>query len=270
MLAYYDHLDYFGIDKRGTNYDVSERLRRLYNIRDAVLSYIDQDKRGDMDNVRLVRAISVWINAREKTEFFQYLRETGLYEESFSAYPAFAWVLVGTKTNDWKAKMAAQNKSTADNWRVDIAASEGSATFTHTYLGKDDSWMKQGMSQSGQVTWTTPSDSIISPNEEFSVHLTVTHLQNEHAYRAGGWMGLAQVFNIDESGAQKGSAMYLCDREGGTSFTSGSGNKFQSFSPTVYGTFGAGSEGDWMAIRVSASGGGSVETSYIYAWRPAP
>ncbi len=263
-------------------------------------------KSGESAQANLNEAIAMWISfgSERRGEFYQWLEEKGYIEKveppaapSTPATPAasasteaptssapasnsqttaekkYAWVLTETKTNDWQSKLDAQNKSTEGSWRLEISASAGSAIFKHTYTGKDggqygDSWMRHGISQSGQVTWTAPSKTVIRPNEEFSIDLTVAHLHNDHSNQSGGWMGLAQVFYIDETGKQKGSAAYLRGRDGETSFTSGAGNKYQSFSPTVYGTFGAGSQGARMAIRVSASGGTvGVQTFYIYEWK---
>ncbi|MEN6387429.1 MAG: zinc-ribbon domain-containing protein [Candidatus Cryosericum sp.] len=286
----------------GFDTDIESRLRTLFAVRKNILDLFGGEmpvlKSGESAQANLNEAIAMWISfgPEKRGEFYQWLEEKGyIGKVKPSAAPAapsasanneapassapvsasqptaekeYAWVLTETKTNDWQSKLDAQNKKTAGSWRLDIAASAGSATFTETYLAKDYLWMKQGMSQSGQVTWTAPSRTIIRPNEEFSIDLTVTHLHNDHSNQSGGWWGKAQVFYIDEAGEQKGSATDLRDRDGKSSFTSSKSKKYQSFSPTVYGTFGAGSEGDRMAIRVLASGGVvGVQTLYIYEWK---
>ena len=288
----------------GFDTEIENRLRTLFAVRKNILDLFGGEmpvlKSGESAERNLNEAISMWISfgPGRRGEFYQWLEEKGYLDKAktpaattspttptasasneapVSSEPAstspttvekkYAWVLTETKTNDWQSKLDAQNKNKS-SWRWDISASEGNAMFTITYIDKDYSWMKQGMSQSGQVTWSAPSKTIIQPNEEFSINLTVTHLHNDHPNQYGGWMGLAQVFYIDEEEKQKGGAEYLSDRDGNTSFTSGTGNKYQSFSPTVYGTFGTGSEGDRMTIRVSASGGTvSVQTFYIYEWK---
>ncbi|MFZ7104553.1 MAG: hypothetical protein ACOWWO_18115 [Peptococcaceae bacterium] len=91
LLAAHNYKDYFGIDKNSSNYSIEERLRRLYTVRDGVLGCIDADKRGTLGNERLARAMEQWIYWNEKgrrDKFYEYLRETGLYEESFAAEPS--------------------------------------------------------------------------------------------------------------------------------------------------------------------------------------
>ncbi len=289
----------------GFDMDIENRLRTLFAVRKNILDLFGGEmpvlKSGESAETNLNEAIAMWISfgSERRGEFYQWLEEKGYIKKvgqptaptttttptasvsnvaSASSYPAptsqataekkYAWVFTEIKTNDWQSKLDDQNKKTKGSWRRDIVESAGSAMFKETYLAKDYLWMKQGMSQSGQVTWTAPSKTIIQPNEEFSIDLTVTHIDNDHSNQSGGWTGLAQVFYIDEEGKQKGGAEYLRDRDGKTSFTSGSGNKFQSFSPTVYGTFGEGSKGERMTIRVTASGGVvGVETFYIYEWK---
>ena len=289
----------------GFDTDIESRLRTLFAVRKNILDLFSGEmpvlKSGESAESNLNEAIAMWISfgPERRGEFYQWLEEKGYIEKvKPSATPAaptasasneapassapastsrttaekkYAWVLTETKTNDWQSKLDAQNKKTEGSWRRDIAASAGSATFTETYIGKGNAWLKQGLSQSGQVTWTAPSRTMIQPNEEFSIDLTTTHLHNDHSNQSGGWTGSAQVFYIDEAGKQKGSARYLSDRDGKTSYTAGSGNKYQSFSYTVYGTFGEGSEGDRMTIRVHASAGiPGVQTFYIYEWKEVP
>ena len=126
------------------------------------------------------------------------------------------------------------------------------------------------MNESGQVTWTAPSHNVIKPGEEFSLQLSVQHTGSVDKEPGTNWMAVAQVFLLNDENQQKGSASYLTDLEGKSDFTTGPGNNFEAFSPTVFGTFGSGyEEGERMAIRVSASGGGvAVQTYYIYEWKP--
>ncbi len=263
----------------GFDTDIESRLRTLFAVRKNILDLFGGEmpvlKSGESAESNLNEAIAMWISfgPERRGEFYQWLEEKGYIEKvkpsATPAAPTYAWVLTETKTNDWQSKLDAENKKTEGSWRRDIAASAGSATFTQTYIGKGNTWLKPGLSESGQVTWTAPSKTTILPNEEFSIDLTATHLHNDHSNQSGGWWGSAQVFYIDEAGEQKGSARNLSDRDGKTSFTAGT--KYPSLSSTVYGTFGAGSEGDRMAIRVSASGGNvAVQTFYIYEWKEVP
>lgn len=276
LLSAYTNQGYFGIDKRGANFDINVRLSRLYAIKASVLNMMDADQTAKIQDEFLVKAIARWIDCSEKKDidsFYKYMRDMGYIKEALPTTAEYAWVLVETKTNDWQTKLEAKNENSA--WgHYGISASTGSATFTYTYTGPDggtygDSWIRKGMSESGQMTWTEPSLQTIKPNEKFSLLLTCNHLQSTFKYPGSNWMVLAQVFKLNTEGNQAGSASYLVDENGKSSFTSGPGNNHQSFSSTVYGSTGGGTrEGERMTIRVSASNGGvNVESWYIYEWR---
>jgi len=276
LLSAYTNQNYFGIDKRGTNFDINVRLSRLYTIKESILGMMDAGEAKRIQDEFLVKAIARWIECSEKKDmdsFYKYMRDMGYIKEALPTSTDYAWVLVETKTNDWQANLDAKNKSSV--WGLyGVSASAGSATFTYTYTGPDggtygDSWHRKGMNESGQITWTEPSLETIKPNEKFSMHLTCTHLQSTLKYPQSNWMVLAQVFKLNAEGNQAGSASYLVDADGKSSFTSGPGNNHQSFSSTVYGSIGGGTqEGDRLAIRVSASNGGvAVQTWYIFEWK---
>lgn len=142
MLSYYDHREYFGIDKSGSNYDVAICLQRLYAIRDAVLGCIDEDKAG----------------------FFKYLRETGLYEESFTTDPSYAWVQISVVNYDRKKEIGEANKNRAGVYSYSASSAPGSYTYTWTYLGKDDYYYNpatlNGENSTSNCTWTVPPSTI--------------------------------------------------------------------------------------------------------------
>lgn len=304
LLSAFSSQSYFGIDKRGKNYDVQIRLGRLYSLKEKMLGLILPEV-PKLSDKAIVSCISQWIYWNEKGDlngFYEYMYEMGYMKKPENgskppsvpvpsiAEPAkpteatqpekeqtsntakekvFAWVLMETKSNNWQELLDAQNKSQAGIWSYEASGSEGSATFKRTYLYEHgDGWLKKGMNESGKVTWSAPALKTIKPGEEFSLTLTVDHISSTYKYPSGNWMGLAQVFKLDKDGNQAGGASYLKNKNGESSFTSGGGNNFQSFSETVYGTIGSGSnEGDRMTIRVSASGGVSVQTWYIYEWK---
>lgn len=303
VLSAYSNQAYFGIDKRGKNFDIQTRLGRLYSLREKMLGMVLPEV-GKLSDKELVSCISQWIYWNEKDDvngFYEYMYKMGYMKkpksektsesslsngaepenpsqttESPIVQPSnaakekeFVWVLVETKTNNWQELLDAQNKSQEGIWLYETSASEGSATFKRTYLYEHgDSWLKKGMNESGKVTWSSPSLKTIKPDEEFSLSLSVEHISSTYKYPSGNWMGLAQVFKLDKDGNQAGGAPSLKNKDGESSFTSGGGNNFKSFSETLYGTIGSGSnEGDRMTIRISASGGVSVQTWYIYEWK---
>lgn len=190
----------------------------------------------------------------------------------------YAWVLVETRTNeeDINHRLALTN-SKNPNWKTEVSASSGSAVFTHTYTGPDGTpgydprHIFHGNTSTGEITWTAPPKASYGPEDEVILHVTVQNTARDSKYPLNSnWTVLAQTFSLDENGKQSGGASYLTDKDGNTSFTSGSGNDFASFDVTVTGKLGAGSKtGVRKAVRVTASGGVPVETYYIYEWKEA-
>lgn len=236
----------------------------------TVTLYDDKNNKLSKDEVKII------LKEKEETPDQEEATENNneATTPTTSEEKTYAWVLTGTKTNDWQGRLATQNKASEGTWVGSVSASGNSADFTWTYVGKDggqygDSWLMNGMSEKGSATWSNPSLTTIEPYVEFSVDLTCKHVESTFKYPSAGWMILAQVFYLDEEGNQSGGASYLYNAAGESSFVSGPGNNYQSFSETVTGTIGGGSEeGDKMTVRVSAGGAGtSVETWYIYEWR---
>ena len=286
LLSSYSYNKFFRDGKAVGKYSVGDRLEKIYKLRELVLSYVDKDKISKLTNSEIASLIDQWIFWGEKNNrdgFYKYLRDMG-YNEKPGLLNSdglqvkndvknnvnagkFAWVQTGKIIEDGKAAVEANNKN-GSLWRINLDAGEGSATITQTYIGKDDSWMKNGMSESGQIAWTAPSKTIY-PGDNISVSLSVSHVKSSYKYPQGGWMGLAQIFNIDSGGKEIGAASYLTDKDGKTSFTSGAGNNYEALSSTVVAKVGQGTEvGERMAIRVSASGKGvAYRVSYIYTWQ---
>lgn len=280
LLSSFSYNKFFRDGKGVGKYSVGDRLEKIYKLRDLVLSYVDNDKVLKLTNAEIASLIDQWIFWGEKNNrdgFYKYLRDMGYNEKPgllnseglvVKNDSKFAWIQTGKTIEDGKAGVEANNKS-GSSWRQDLNGGEGSVTMTYTFIGKDDNWMKNGMSESGQVTWTGPSKTTLYPGDDVSVQINVTHIQNTHKNQAGGWTGLAQFYKIDNNGNQIGAAGYLIDKDGKTSFTSGVGNSYQGLASTVSAKVGQGTKvGEKMAIRVSASGKGmAYKVSYIYTWQ---
>jgi len=165
---------------------VATRLQRSYAIRDAVLGCIDADKRADLDNIRLVRAISVWITQTEKKDkagFFKYLRETGMYEESFKVDPSFAWVLVNTVNYDGKVHVDATNKGGV--YEATSSSAPGSYSYTWKYLGDGDNYydpdLLPGENSTSSCIFTVPP-STIKGGEEVTLSLKLSFGSQKLSY----------------------------------------------------------------------------------------
>ena len=278
LLAHYDHRDYFGIDKNGSNYDVATRLSRLYAIRDAVLSCIDPDKQADLDNVRLVRAISMWITQTEKKDkagFFKYLRETGLYEESFKTDSTFAWVQVNVVSYDRKKEIEEANRNRAGVYSYAASSSPGSYSYTWTYLGKDDDYYDpptlHGENSTSNCTWTVPPTTI-KGGEAVTLSLKLSFASQKLSYFTDKATAGADFDQWDtEPGYVTAGAIEFKNKDGKSSFTIDTYKtvKIYSISETLTAIAPTGrNAGDKIALRTTFSGL-QQGTCYIYEWKQA-
>jgi hypothetical protein len=182
-----------------------------------------------------------------------------------------AWVYVETKTNDWENTLKKMSEN--EFWGNEIIYEEGYVQFTNAYIGADrsDLWVKNGLVQSGNVTWTKPSLKVIKPSEEFSMYVTTENTRLDHKNFGGIGSILVQVFRLNEEGKAYTHSDYLTDEAGNYLFISGQNNGYKPNAVTVYGKISAGAyEGERMTIRVTAVGSGiNVETWYIYEWKLA-
>ena len=276
LLAHYDHREYFGIDKNGNNYNIATRLQRLHAIRDAVLSCIDPDKQADLDNVRLVRAIGMWITQTEKKDkagFFKYLRETGLYEESFKANPTFAWVHINVINYDRRKEIEEANKNRAGVYSYSVSSSQGSYSYTWTYLGKDDYYYNpptlNGENSTSKCTWTVPP-STIRGGQIITLSLNLSFGSQKLSYYTDKASASADFDKWDvEPGFITAGAIRFKNKDGKDSFTIDTYKtvKVYSVSETVTAVAPTGSKsGDKIALRTTFSGS-QQGTCYIYEWK---
>lgn len=266
LLASYAYKEYFGIDKQGTNYDVSQRLRRLYNIRDAVLGCIDADKRHTIGNERLARAIEVWIERTEKKDkegFFEYLRETGLYEQSFASDSEYAWVLVKTINRIPEADIENTNKGGI--YQKSASAAPGNYTYTWQYIGEGDTYydpdMLHGESFATQLTISVPP-SVIRGGETVNLSFSLTFTKQKLSFFDGHGSCRADWGNLRFSNAA-----------GKTFFEIYSSVKYSqknilSVSDTIYAVIPAGHTGKQQAELWT--GDSYSGTYYVYEWQPIP
>lgn len=276
LLSHYDHREYFGIDKNGSNYDVATRLQRLHAIRDAVLGCIDHDKRADLNNERLVRAISVWITQTEKKDkagFFEYLRGTGLYEESFKTDPGFAWVLEKTVSYDRKKEIEEANKSREGVYSYLASSAPGSYSYTWTYLGDTDNYydppVLNGENSTSNCTWTVPP-STIKGGETVTLSLELSFGSQKLSYFSDNASASADFDKWDvEPGYVTDGAILFKNRDGKTSFTIDTYETVKVYSVsetlTAEAPFGS-TAGDKIALRTTFNGI-AQGTCYIYEWK---
>lgn len=184
-----------------------------------------------------------------------------------------AWVFTGKRTNDWQTKLDLHNAATPA-WRIGVSASEGSVTIKNTYAGKrTDAWMKNGISESGTVTWTAPSKSTIRSGDVVSVDLTSLNAPRDHSNFFGIASIKVQLCRLDKAGKRVGSpGAYFKDGDGqdilGYGYPKGNQTKALRRRTVSLRFSGGSSEGERISICVAASGAGqSVESEYIYEWK---
>ena len=274
LLSYSAHREYFGIDKRGSNYDVQTRLNRLYAIRNAVLSCIDPDKRAELDNVRLVRAIGVWVTQTEKKDkagFFKYLRETGMFEEAIKADPTFAWVLIDKVNYDGREYVKATNKGGV--YEASSSAAPGSYSYTWRYLGKTDTYydppVLNGENSTASCTFTVPP-STLRAGETVTLDLNLTFGSQKLSFFDDSASASADFDRWDvEPGYITGGAIRFSNKEGKAHFTINTNKrvKVHSVSETLTAVAPAGkAAGDKIALRTHFHGA-KQGTCYIYEWK---
>jgi hypothetical protein len=305
LLSASNYQQFFGIDKNIRNFNIGDRLARLYRIKATVLSIMDKEAAEKISDEFLAKAISQWVYWNEKGDrsgFYKYMVEMGYLREPLpgvresvaekptqseaaspekkedpKADPALpaqtpekAWILTGSRVNDWQSRLNTNNAANT-SWRTDISASGNRVEFKNTYIGsRTDSWMRNGMSETGIVTWTSPPE-IILPDETISVKLTATNGPRDH----DNFDGIASVkvglMRLDKDGKATGNLSEWQDSAGTylVGYLSGKGKVTQSeVSAIIPGKLGTGADGQKISIMVRAQGNGiSVDTEYLYVWK---
>jgi len=275
LLGPREYAKYFNIDKRGTNYNVNNRLNRLYNIKKMVLGMMAEEARETITDQSLAKAISQWIywtEVGEQEKFYDYMKAVGLVKEMIFE-DNFAWVYEEMIIHPWSEALDEKNKANEGIYEHSMSVDSNNAKFSITYVGPNNpsSWLKKGFSQAGEVSWTEPSPLIILPEEEVTMELSSSHSSRSHDYFSGIGLIAANYFKIDEKNEPYGFVTNLEDEDGNTYYTSTSANGYKDFSGVFKAELGSGAKsGDRLAIQVSASGGTgdfSAKIWYVYKWK---
>lgn len=264
LLNASNYQKYFGIDKNGRNYNVNDRLDRLYKIRTTVLGLMDKNIRDSISDEMLAKAIDQWIYWNEQGDregFMKYLKEMGYIIEPLVLIPSIDgyWSLETTRILEAKlnenttgsigsgsANISMTSKSTGDtfaaimNWTAPgskyhagdpIEISISASITGYQWNGKNDGYLHLGLNYVGA---------------QISARIDVSEIA--HGYGTGGSISF---MNEDKEYMARVSTNYgKIDVE--------------SMTLDVLGAFRAGSKnGDIKSIYVSTSAG-SVE--YVYRW----
>ena len=150
--------------------DIEDRLRTLFAARQNILDLFDGKmpvlKSGESAEANLNEAIAKWITLgpKKRGEFYKWLEQKGYKSKVKLAGGGFAWVRAGTVTYDRKKEIEEANKNRAGVYSYSAASSEGSYSYTWTYVGKGDTYydpdLLHGENSTSKCTWTVPPTTI--------------------------------------------------------------------------------------------------------------
>ena len=156
FLKEYFHRDYFGMNTRNAKFDVNDRLRRLYEIRESVLKTIDPDEARIISDQELIMLMSQWIKFKERNDidsFYQQLRKTGYLKQPSKLSPNYYWKLIDRKV------MMYDNSQTTK-----VSLTEGQGNIQKTCINCSDLF-------DATTTWSVPNDTY-KAGETITLHLS--------------------------------------------------------------------------------------------------
>lgn len=265
LLGASNYQKYFGIDKNLSNFNIGDRLARLYKLKATVLGVMDKDAAAKISDEDLAKAISQWIYWGEKKDyagFYQYMREMGYIKEPYKVNPAFAWVLV--ETLDFES---ADKWATADahpSYKYSYGYSTGSYSASTTYEGDN----KDRSGTLGLKAVFTGMPEIIYPDKPVSLNFSFTTTTNNVIGLSFSGTASADFDQWDVgAGAVTRGAQYFANADGKDTFTIDVNGNPSSYSETLTATLGAGNEGSRIALRTRFSFGVAMGTNYVYEWK---
>ncbi len=276
LLAAYSYKKFFGMDK-GVEYNVGDRLAKLYKIRNIVLGYVDKDKVQDLTDKQIVRLINQWMSYSEKKDragFFKYMRDSKYIVEPLIKDPVYAWVFEKAINFDSQKELKDQNEQGARNETYQYAWSskEGVYEYTMTYIGDDDSWYdpprQNGETYTARCTWSIPPKTF-KAGDTITLDFELSFSNHDLSYFTGNATTSAD-FDDPEIGIGyvTGTNIDFVNKDGKSSFKIDTYPTVQvySISDTVTAVAPTGREvGDKIAIR-TAFNGYAQGTAYVYVW----
>lgn len=260
LLSASAHQKIFGIDKSGGNFNIKDRLAKLYHLKALVLRYVDADIAAKLNDDQLATIIEQWIHWSEKKDrasFFKYLREAGYNKEPIVLNSDYAWVLASVKDDDNAKGWAQANESPVYSYLPSYG--RGSYSMKWTYKGESDDYYDppyvHGESYTVQAKWSTPP-STLKPGEVLSLNVSLSITANTlSAFKPGGHTR-AYLNGIDfvSSNGKTGGYSISPDKT--------------SLNDTVSAAVPAGSQdGDQLELEITFHDSVSMSTTYIYEWK---
>ena len=156
FLKEYFYRDYFGMNTRNVKFDINDRLKRLYTVRDTVLNLIDPEEARLISDKELITLMEQYIKFRERNNleaFYTQLRNTGYLKHPSKLTRGYYWKLVDRKT------MVYDNTNTTK-----VNLSEGIASINMTCHNCEDLF-------DATNTWSIPNDTYYA-EETISLELS--------------------------------------------------------------------------------------------------
>jgi hypothetical protein len=268
LLGASNYRDYFGIEKNLSNFNIGDRLARLYKLKSTVLGVMDKDVAATISDEELVKAIDQWIYWGEKKDysgFWQYMRDMGYIKEPYKYDPTYAWVLVETldfeNAEDWAASDA------HPAYIVKHGYSSGSYSASVTYEGDDP--YGQGLKGTlGVQVVFSGMPQIIYPDEPVSLNLSFNTTQNDVVKLAFASAASADFdeWNLGPGAVTRGATVFV-NADNKYHFVLDVNGNPTSYSETLTATIGSGGEGSRIALRTKFYMGVSMGTNYVYEWK---
>ncbi len=264
FLKEYFYRDYFGMNTKNAKYDISDRLRRLYIVKETVLNILDPEEAEIISDKELITLMEQYIKFRERNDldkFYEQLRKTGYLKQLTKLKSGYSWKLVDQK------QMIYPNTDTTK-----VTLSEGKASISMTCTNCEDLF-------DAGTTWSTPKDSY-KADEEISLDLSAqiekyVWKDDSYPYLHMGlnYVGteISATLDVHDLSLGRGTAaaIRLIDTKGNNlaSVHTDYGEietEYQSDTFTAH--FPSGFEkGEKLGLYITSNGIGSYV--YIYEWR---
>lgn len=262
ILGWMHYSDVFQIDDYGHNYDVRERLDRLYKMRNLIKNMMPKEIADNMSNAELAKIVERWIYAHSKKDvdwFYDYMKDRKLLKEALPM-PGYVWVLDEVKDYDAQESIEQANKEYEDIYFIEGVYGQGNYRIQRTYIGKSDDYYDppkvNGESIAFMASFSQPPDMLIA-GEPLAIDASLTSGGNSLSFFAFNGSIRAQMNrqNFENS-------------EGKYSFKSDNQNDYESFNERLSVVVPGGSEDSSLVISYSLYSSMSLKTEYIYVYRP--
>lgn len=263
LLKAHNYKKYFGLDGGG-KFDIADRLKRIYAIRETVLASMDKDQSENISDEFLVRAMNQWIFWSEQGDregFFKYMRENGYIKEPYKGDPEYAWVLVDT--------IDFEDIKSNENHEYKSSGTMGSYNGSVTWIGEQIFTYKVGGGLATQASFSG-IPSVIRPDQPVVLEMDFSTESNDvlNLYFISNASADFDTWDLG-LGTRSINARVFQNSDGKNAFTIHSDKGASAYKEKLTASLGAGREkGDKIALRLRFSiTGSSRGSNYIYEWQ---